>query len=246
MTTTAQISWELDESSARKFVTGIYYLRNYVTIYSHRDWSQQQIENELLQREVQWLFNAPGASHHGGTWERLIRETRKLLNFLLHQKVLDDESLYTFMCEVENILNGRPITPVSDDPKDLEALTPNHLLIYRSAQPLAPGIFSEADTYSRKRWKLVQHLATQFWYRWKKEYIRTLQSRQKWNQPERNLRENDLVLLVDSDSPRNVWKIGRIANVYPDTKGYVRVAEVKTSAGILKRPISKLVLMLPE
>ena len=211
-----------------------------------RNWNQQQIEEDLLQKDIQWIFNAPGASHHGGTWERLIRETRKILNFMLHNKVLDDEALSTFMCEVESILNGRPITPVSDDPRDIEVLTPNHLLIYRSTQPLAPGIFSDADTYSRKRWKLVQHLATQFWCRWKKEYVKTLQTRQKWNQSRRNLHENDIVLLVDSDSPRNVWRMGRVVNVYPDAKGQVRVAEVKTSTGILKRPISKLVLMLPE
>ncbi|XP_043212074.1 uncharacterized protein LOC122376326 [Amphibalanus amphitrite] len=211
-----------------------------------RNWNQQQIEDELLQKEVKWIFNAPGASHHGGTWERLIRETRKILNFLLQQKTLEDECLSTFMCEVEAILNGRPLTPVSDDPRDLEALTPNHLLIYRSAQPLPPGIFSEADSFSRKRWKLVQYLATEFWRRWKKEYVSSLQVRQKWIQPQRNLRENDMVLLVDADSSRNEWKMGRVINVYPDAKGNVRVAEVRTSTSILRRPISKLVLLLPE
>ena len=39
------------------------------------------------------------------------------------------------MCEDEwiVIINGRPITKVSDDAKDLNALTPNHLLLLRTA-----------------------------------------------------------------------------------------------------------------
>ena len=46
----------------------------------------------------------------------------------------------------------------------------------------------------------------------KKEYIRTLQSKQKWNQPVRNLQENNIALLLDE-----TWKMGRIGNVYPNS-----------------------------
>ena len=48
---------------------------------------------------------------------------------------MDDEGLQTLMCEVEAILNGRPLTKISDDPYDLSALTPNHLLLLRSTAP---------------------------------------------------------------------------------------------------------------
>lgn len=69
------------------------------------------------------------ASHPGGVWERCICTVRKVLNAITKEQVLDDERLYTLMCKVEAIVNGRPITKVSDDRKDLEALTPNHLLL---------------------------------------------------------------------------------------------------------------------
>jgi len=39
--------------------------------------------------------------------------------------------LDTVFCEVEAVVNGRPITAVSDSPNDFEALTPNHLLLLR-------------------------------------------------------------------------------------------------------------------
>ena len=48
---------------------------------------------------------------------------------LIREQILDEDGLVTLMCEAESIVNGRPVTKVSDDPKDLEALTPNHLLL---------------------------------------------------------------------------------------------------------------------
>ena len=56
---------------------------------------------------------------------------------------LDDECLNTLMCEVESIVNGRPITKLSDDPRDSEPLTPNHLLLLQSNSKMPPGIFSK-------------------------------------------------------------------------------------------------------
>ena len=94
-----------------------------------KEWNHQQINEFLLQRDVQWIFNPPGGSHHGGVWERCIRSVRKLLAAILREQTLDDESLLTLMCEIEYIINGRPLTNVSNDPRDLEALTPNHLLL---------------------------------------------------------------------------------------------------------------------
>ena len=53
---------------------------------------------------------------------------------------LTDEILETVFCEVEGIVNGRPITKVSADSKDLSALTPNHLLLLRGDMKTAPGV----------------------------------------------------------------------------------------------------------
>ena len=50
---------------------------------------------------------------------------------MVGERLVDEETLRTFLIEVEKILNDRQITPVSDDPKDLEALTPNHILLLR-------------------------------------------------------------------------------------------------------------------
>ena len=70
---------------------------------------------------------------------------------LLKEQPLNDEGLLTLLAEVESIINGRPITKVFDDPKDSDALTPNHLLLLRSGTSLPPGLFVKGDNYSRRR-----------------------------------------------------------------------------------------------
>ena len=151
------------------------------------EWNHQKIDAYCLQHEVQWVFNHPTGSHHGGTWERCIRTVRKVLNAILNQEILDDEGLSTLLIEVESIINSRPITQVSEDPKDLEASSPSHLLLLRSEVPLTPGVFRKKDLYPKGRWRQVQYLADQFWKRWSKEYLRLLQTRSKWHQERKNL-----------------------------------------------------------
>lgn len=70
---------------------------------------------------------------------------RKVLNAVVKEQVLDEEGLTTLMCEVEAIVNGRPISKVSDDPKDMEALTPSHLLLLRGGPTLPPDSFRKED-----------------------------------------------------------------------------------------------------
>ncbi|KAK3702063.1 hypothetical protein QZH41_004213 [Actinostola sp. cb2023] len=99
-----------------------------------------QIRDKLRKQEIDWIFNPPAASHMGGVWERQIQTTRKVLAGLLqeHGNRLDDESLRTLMCEVEAVINSRPLTFISNDIDDLEPLTPSHLLTTKSAVIVPP------------------------------------------------------------------------------------------------------------
>lgn len=121
-----------------------------------------------------------------------------------------------------------------------------------------PGNFQEADVYSRKWWRRVQHLANEFWHRWKGSVLQSLQSRQKWTAPKRNLEVGDVVILKDGDVPRNCWKLARVTEVHPDQDGYVRKVTVvvadqpldangrrkQSMTSHLSRPIHKVVLLM--
>ncbi|KXJ19734.1 hypothetical protein AC249_AIPGENE21546 [Exaiptasia diaphana] len=208
------------------------------------EWNNEQIDDFMLQRNICWKFNTPLASHMGGVWERCIRTVRKVLLALLKEQVMDDEGLSTLMCEVEAIVNSLPLTKVSEDPDDLEALTPYHLLQLRKGPNLSPGRFQAHDSYSIKRWKHVQYMADIFWRRWTKEYLPSLQQRTKWQKPERNLKTGDLVLLVDELSPRCSWTMGRVLETVQGKDNKVRQVKLKTSKNaIISRPIHKLCVL---
>lgn len=64
----------------------------------------------------------------GGVWERQIRLVCNILNALLHSNgsQLNGESLRTFMCEAEVIVNSGLLTvDTTTDPSSLNPLTPN-------------------------------------------------------------------------------------------------------------------------
>jgi len=67
----------------------------------------------------------------GGAWERLVQSAKRALKAVVGKQRVNDETLLTFMAEVESLMNGRPLTHVRTDYRDEEALTPNHFPVGR-------------------------------------------------------------------------------------------------------------------
>ena len=171
----------------------------------------------------------------------MIRSIRKILAALMNEQFVDDEALHTFLLEVERILNDRPMVKNEGDLDDLDPLTPNKLLLLRCNSCLPPGVFVGTDRYS-SHWKQAQLLTNAFWKRWIVEYLPTLQERQKWLKPRRNLKIKDLVLMVDKKSPRGQWPMA-LVEVFPDGNGYVREASVRTRHAVFRRNVRQLCLL---
>lgn len=211
------------------------------------------IKDYLLQQKCTWVFNPPHSSHMGGAWERMIGVARRILDSMLLQvgpSKLTHEVLITFMAEVSAIVNARPLIPVSTDPEAPLILTPSMLLTQKMGASLSPATeFSKGDLL-KNQWKRVQALAETFWARWRREYLSTLQSRQKWQSQKPNLTEGDIVLMKDSQTKRNQWPMGIIVKATPSKDGLVRKVEVKVSRNqavkTFSRPISEVVLLLSQ
>ena len=91
------------------------------------NWNQQLVSDALVKKGIKWKFNPPTATHHGGIWQHLVRSYKRYFYAVLGNRRSTDEILTTFSL-VEQCPNARPITPVSSEATDLDALTPNHFL----------------------------------------------------------------------------------------------------------------------
>ncbi|KAL6484158.1 hypothetical protein MHYP_G00062030 [Metynnis hypsauchen] len=215
----------------------------------------------LKQLGCEFVMNPASASHMGGAWERQIRTIRSVLTSILDHssKRLDTSSLRTYLYEVMAIINSRPLTThLLNDPSSPQPLTPNHILTMKSSVVLPPpGEFVKEDLYLRKSWRKVQYLTSEFWTRWKREYLLNLQQRNKWHKTQRNAKINDIVILMDNSLPRNEWKLAKITKVYPSEDGVIRKLELLMSDAALddqgkrvnkpvylERPIHKTVTLL--
>lgn len=107
-------------------------------------------------------MNAPASSHMGGVWERQIRSMQSILLSLLEDNglQLDDKSLRTLMCEVEAVINSRPLTAdFLTNPCSQTPLTPNQLLTMKTKVVLPPpGVFPSVDILCKKRWRCVSNI----------------------------------------------------------------------------------------
>ena len=100
-------------------------------------WNHRKIENFLQQREIQWSFNPPTASHMGGARERMASSVHILVS-LSRERTLTDDQQHTLLLEAETTLNSRPLTPVTFNEDGKTPLTPNHLVRVSPMTPLPP------------------------------------------------------------------------------------------------------------
>ena len=209
---------------------------------------QPETEEWMSSHHLKWDFIPAHAPHQGGIWERPIQTLKKTLNVLATQD-LQKEQFRTILCVAVGIINRRPLTRVSSDPRDprpltpMDFLTPGVITSSTSVLPLTPLSGSSL----RRSQDSLRPLVESLWKRWRKEYVASLQSRSKWLSRSRNLQNGDLVLLVDELAPREFWPLGVIVNVYPDDRGDVRRVIVRTAAGKeLDRDVRKIVLLERE
>ena len=91
----------------------------------------------------------------GGVWEHYIRSARAILSVSMkqHGASLNDESLVTWLVEVESIISSRPLTVETISDMGSEALLClNNILTMETNVVLPPpGIFSCPNLYSH-RW----------------------------------------------------------------------------------------------
>lgn len=207
----------------------------------------QSVGGLMAQEGIEWRFNPPSAPHFGGLWESAVKSAKHHLTRMMGEAKLTLSELSTLLCQIEACLNSRPITPMSSDPSDAEALTPAHFLIGRAMSlPPEPCLTNESLSQVR-RWKYVQLLMRTFWRRWQSEYLPQFQVRGKWVSRTAPIQVGNVVIIKDEAAPPMRWKLGVVIDVHPGKDGEIRVVTLRTAVGTqMKRPVVKLCILPTE
>ncbi|XP_055589419.1 uncharacterized protein LOC129741698 [Uranotaenia lowii] len=206
---------------------------------------QEKVAKECANNHIQWHFIPPAAPHFGGLWEAAVRSAKKHLLKVLGENAVSFEDMITLLVQVENCLNSRPITALTDDPGNLQPLTPGHFLIGEPFQQLPERDYSEVPMNRLNQSQVIQKKLQHFWDRWRTEYLTQLQGRYKrWKSPV-EITVGKLVIIKDDNLPPCRWRMGRVEKLHPGSDGVVRVVTLKTATGPSTRPVEKLCI-LPE
>lgn len=206
--------------------------------------NKDSIISELGSRSIEFQ-HIPAYTPWMGSWEPMVKCCKKLLKVLLTEPMYLEEYITTFT-KVESMMNSRPYLEPSNDIKDgLELLCPANFLVGGPfATAPSPPIENPNDIKPHCRWDRIKSIINQFWKRWHKEVLHTLMQTNKWKKGDKSdLKENQLVWVPDTRSNPASWPIGKISKIYPDSKGIVRVVDVTTASGILRRAARNLVII---
>ncbi|XP_075158336.1 uncharacterized protein LOC142231584 [Haematobia irritans] len=138
--------------------------------------SQKGITANYAYQNLIWHFIPPGAPHMGGLWEAGIKSFKSHFKKVASNFKHTFEEFQTLLTRIEACLNSRPLSPISEDPSDLSALTPGHFII---GSPILVPIDPTIQDYPISivnRWQRLKVIHQNFCIRWKDEYLKELHS----------------------------------------------------------------------
>ena len=232
-----------------------------------KGWDVSTLKRFGAEKGLDWQFVMSDSQHQNGAVEilvKMVKGVRKSFLKSMGTNILSLNEVMTLMTEVSNLVNERPIGVKPNSNTHPAYLSPNSLFLGRCSEKISSGPFDSSDMYTedpkawRSRFKLVQLITDQFWKNWVRFYFPSLLVRHKWHTSRRNVAVGDVVLVQDEDAFRSNWRLGKVLQVFPDRRGFVRnvVVQVKSkqensvayksSKGYeLSRHVSKLIVLVP-
>lgn len=199
------------------------------------------LQQQLAEQRITFRFNPPSAPHFGGTWEREVKSVKTALKVIFKEQSVPETVLRTVLTEVEGIMNAKPLGYVSADVADPDPITPNILLMGRRDASLPQALYDPHNLLGKRRWRHSQVLADNFWSAFIRNYLPSLQERQKWRTDTKELTNGQVVLVVDPQLPRALWPVGTVTETYAGPDGHIRTAAVQVKDRTYVRPVARLV-----
>ena len=178
-----------------------------------------------------WTFVPIGGQHRNGISEATVKVMKKSLALALSPGTdLTYAELVTLLAKVTHSINSRPLalaqtSASSQQEDDMLPLTPNHLLLGRATIDVPDLEYDPSSKFSA-RLAYVQQVYKSWWDRWIQDVLPTLVPCRRWKQVHRNVKIGDVVMMKYSGSVNDEYRLARVLEVYPDSKGLVRTVKV--------------------
>ncbi|UYV74075.1 hypothetical protein LAZ67_11002039 [Cordylochernes scorpioides] len=200
------------------------------------DW--ERVSNDGKVKRIEWKFIPPTAAWWGGWWERLIRSLKDILKRMLGTSTLTYQQLMTLLCHAEAVMNGTPMTYVSDDSNDLVTISPS-MFLQEQTDVEFPECQNIGSNPTTQKLRYLNKLREELKSRFRKEYLSLLihRNRRIYNP---KLQAGDAVLVGLDNKKRNFWPLAVIEEILFGRDGVNRLVKVKTAVGTFLRPIQKI------
>ena len=226
--------------AARRGMPSVFVSDNAKTFESARN----RIYRVYGMHSPQWRFIPPSSPWWGGWWERIVRSVKLCFYKTLHLALLSRSETETLLHEIEACINSRPLTYLSTDPQDPQALTPSHFLLGKGVGEQLPINFDNLSISAQDlqvAFSVRQGCLKEFWRIWLHEYIVNLPPVVSKTKSVHNVNLGELVLIKQDNVKRLFWPLGRIVKLYPGKDHIIRAVDVKLQDGtVLKRSVQML------
>ena len=132
-----------------------------VTSTNWRRWSKAGAQSY---HSIEWLFIPPRSPNFGGLWEAAVKPMKHDLRRVMGNSILTYEEMTTILCQIEQVLNNRPLMALTNNPDDIFALTPSMLVNGSRLDAIPQPCSQKMDVRGRpaKRFRALQQLLSQF------------------------------------------------------------------------------------
>ena len=211
--------------NAKTFKAAHKYVEKYLT--------DPDVRAHLEVNRIEWRFNLARAPWWGGFFERMVGTVKRCLKKVLGNARLTFDELVTVLLEIEQTVNGRPLTYEYDEVGG-EMLTPAHLIHGRRLVSVPDEVRdedSDSETEGKllKRFRYLAKKKKHYWNRWSSEYLVDLREHHKVSirKDETKVKVGDVVLVEEDNKKRGQWKMGVVEQLIVGQDKEVRGATVR-------------------